>query len=67
MVNGIGAEPPRTLVVGCEPANRLGADADQFVAELSEPVRAMLPEAERLVESLLGELVTTNDTEVEGR
>jgi hydrogenase maturation protease len=67
MVNGIGAEPPRTLVVGCEPANRLGADSDQFVAELSEPVRAMLPEAERLVESLLGELVTTNETEVEGR
>jgi hydrogenase maturation protease len=67
MARGIGAEPPRTLVVGCEPANRLGADADQFVAELSEPVRAMLPEAERLVESLLGELVTTNDTEVERR
>jgi hydrogenase maturation protease len=67
MVHGIGADPPRTLVVGCEPANRLGAEADEFVAELSEPVRAMLPEAERLVESLLDELITTNDMEVKGR
>jgi hydrogenase maturation protease len=64
MVHGIGAEPPRTLVVGCEPANHLGADAEEFVVELSEPVRAALVEAERLVESLLDELVTTGETEV---
>jgi hydrogenase maturation protease len=64
MVQGIGAEPPRTLVVGCEPANCLGADAEEFVVELSEPVRAALVEAERLVESLLDELVTTGETEV---
>jgi hydrogenase maturation protease len=67
MVHGIGGEPPRTLVVGCEPANRLDADAEEFVAELSEPVRTVLPEAERLVESLLDELVTTDDTEVKAR
>jgi hydrogenase maturation protease len=66
LVHGIGGEPPRTLVVGCEPANRLGADAEEFVAELSEPVRAVLSDAERLVESLLDELVTTDDMEVRG-
>jgi hydrogenase maturation protease len=67
MVQGIGGRPPRTLVVGCEPANRLGADVEEFVVELSEPVRAALPEAERLVESLLDELVRKDDTEVKGR
>jgi hydrogenase maturation protease len=67
MVQGIGGSPPRTLVVGCEPANRLGADVEEFVVELSEPVRAALSEAELLVESLLDELVTTDDTEVKER
>jgi hydrogenase maturation protease len=66
LVHGIGAEPPRTLVVGCEPANCLGADTEEFVVELAEPVRAALSEAERLVESLLDELVTTEETEVRG-
>jgi len=64
MVHGIGGSPPRTLVVGCEPANRLDADAEELVVELTEPVRAALTEAERLVESLLDELLTTNETEV---
>jgi hydrogenase maturation protease len=65
MVQGLGGAPPRTLVVGCEPANRLSADVEEFVVELSEPVRAALHEAERLVESLLDEIVTTDRTEVE--
>jgi hydrogenase maturation protease len=64
MVQGIGGNPPRTLVVGCEPANRLSADVEEFTVELSEPVRAALSEAERLVESLLDDLVTTDDAEV---
>jgi hydrogenase maturation protease len=63
MVQGLGADPPRTLVVGCEPANRLSADAEEFVVELSEPVRAALGVAERLVEELLEELVTVNKEE----
>jgi hydrogenase maturation protease len=66
MVQGIGAKPPRTLVVGCEPANRLSADVEEFVVELSEPVRAALSEAERLVESLLEELVKNDNREVNG-
>jgi hydrogenase maturation protease len=65
MVQGLGGAPPRTLVVGCEPANRLSADVEEFVVELSEPVRAALDEAELLVESLLEEIVTTDRTEVE--
>ena len=32
-------------------------DEDEIVAELTEPVRAALDEAERLVESLLEELI----------
>jgi hydrogenase maturation protease len=65
LVAAIGAPPPRTLVVGCEPANRLSADVEEFVVELSEPVRAALDEAERLVASLLEELGAT-DREVQG-
>jgi hydrogenase maturation protease len=64
MVRGIGAKPPRTLVVGCEPANQLSADVEEFVVDLSEPVRAALDEAERLVKSLLVELREEEKTEV---
>jgi hydrogenase maturation protease len=67
MVQGIGAKPPQTFVVGCEPANQLSADVEEFVVELSEPVRAALDEAERLVESLLEELRDKDKTEVKGR
>jgi hydrogenase maturation protease len=47
---------PRTLVVGCEPAVRMDPETDEIVAVLSEPVRAALDEAIRLVESLLTDL-----------
>jgi hydrogenase maturation protease len=67
MVQGIGAKPPQTLVVGCEPANQLSADVEEFVVELSEPVRASLDNAERLVETLLEELLDKDNTEVKGR
>jgi hydrogenase maturation protease len=67
LVHGIGASPPRTIVVGCEPANQLDADVEEFVVELSEPVQAALGEAERLVESLLHELRDREETEVMGR
>jgi hydrogenase maturation protease len=49
----LGAAPPRTLVLGCEPLTRMTGDEDEIVAELSEPVRAALDEAERLVEELI--------------
>jgi hydrogenase maturation protease len=67
LVQGIGGTPPRTLVVGCEPANRLSPDVQEFVVDLSEPMRASLDEAERLVESLLEELRDEEKTEVRER
>jgi hydrogenase maturation protease len=67
MVGAFGGRPPRTLVVGCEPSVRLGDDDETVVAELSEPVRAALDEAERIVESLLEELTAIDPEEVEGK
>ena len=57
LARAMGGSPPRTLVVGCEPQTHMSADAEEIVAALSEPVRAALDEAERLVESLLAELI----------
>jgi hydrogenase maturation protease len=64
MVQALGGAPPRTLVVGCEPHSHPRPEDEEIVAELSEPVRAALDEAVRLVESLLDELVTSEGTEV---
>jgi len=50
LARALGGTPPRTLVLGCEPQT---ADA---AGVLSEPVRAALDEAERMVASLLDEL-----------
>jgi hydrogenase maturation protease len=52
----LGAPLPRVLVVGCEPGTRMTGEEDEVVAELSEPVRAAVGEAVRMVESLIGEL-----------
>lgn len=52
----LGARPTRTLVVGCEPKVILGGeDYDDMLMELSEPVRAAVEEAAKLVESLVKE------------
>jgi len=51
----MGTTPPRTLVVGCEPA---GAEE---VATLTEPVRAALDGAVRLVESVLADLINEQE------
>jgi hydrogenase maturation protease len=55
----LGGPLPRTLVLGCEPGP---VDEDELVAELSEPVRAALDEAERLFASLLDELENREET-----
>ena len=48
LVRRLGAQPRRTLVVACEPADlALGMD-------LSAPVRAAVPEAARLIGSIVG-------------
>ncbi len=52
----LGARPTRTLVVGCEPQVVVsGEDYDDMLMELSEPVRAAVEEAVKLVESLVEE------------
>jgi hydrogenase maturation protease len=47
---------PRTFVVGCEPQTRMTGDEGEIVARLSEPIRAALDPAVKLVESLLDEI-----------
>jgi hypothetical protein len=56
----LGSPLPRVLVVGCEPANRITED-DELAADLSEPVRAALGEAVRMVESLVDELTSQEE------
>jgi hydrogenase maturation protease len=52
----LGAKPTRTLVVGCEPQVVVSEeDYDDMLMELSEPVRAAVEEAAKLVESLVKE------------
>ena len=53
----LGSRPTRTLVVGCEPQVVLSGEAyDDMLMELSEPVRAAVEEAVKLVESLVEEI-----------
>jgi len=60
----IGAEVPRTLVVGCEPQNIPGRGGthpyDDILMELSKPVQAAVEEAANLVKSLVKEMAETN-------
>ena len=62
MVSALGGSPPRTLVVGCEPQTRMRGDEEEVVAQLSEPVRAALDPAVRLVESLLADICEKQPT-----
>jgi hydrogenase maturation protease len=62
LARALGARPARTLVVGCEPqvipGRRGGSQThpyDDMLMELSEPVRAAVEEAAKLVESLVTE------------
>ena len=58
----LGAEPARTLVVGCEPQVVLsGEDYDEMLMELSEPVRAAVEEAVKMVVSLVEEIGEEGD------
>jgi hydrogenase maturation protease len=56
LVRAFGGVPPRTFVVGCEPQTGMTGDEDEIVAQLSEPVRAALDPAVRLVESLVTDI-----------
>ena len=53
----LGAEIPRTLVVGCEPQVVLsGEQYDDMLMELSAPIEAAVEEAVKLVQSLVEEI-----------
>src|ERR687889_817905 len=66
LARALGARPTRTLVVGCEPQVIPGhgngfqnhPHYDEMLMELSEPVRAAVEEAAKLVESLVAEVGT---------
>jgi hydrogenase maturation protease len=60
----LGGVLPRTLVVVCAPQAVMTGEEEDVVAELSEPVQAALDPAVELVESLLLELTSTEETEV---
>jgi hydrogenase maturation protease len=52
----VGDVPERVLVVGCEPAVRMTGDEEDIVGELSEPVRAAVPVAAEMVETLVKDI-----------
>jgi hydrogenase maturation protease len=64
LVKALGSEPPRTLVVGCEPSTIMSLDDVELVADLSEPVRLALDSGVQVVASLLAELATEHPQEV---
>jgi hypothetical protein len=57
---------PRVLVVGCEPAVVMTGEEEDVVADLSEPVRASLEEAVRLLGSLLDDIRSEHSNERTG-
>jgi hydrogenase maturation protease len=61
LAHALGAEMPRTLVVGCEPQNIPGTHSyDDMLMELSEPVQAAVEEAATLIETLVQEMCQAN-------
>ena len=62
LARALGARPTRILVVGCEPQVVVsGEDYEDMLMELSEPVRAAVEEAAKLVESLVEEISEEGD------
>jgi hydrogenase maturation protease len=62
LARALGARPTRTLVVGCEPQVVVsGEDYEEMLMELSEPVRAAVEEAVRLIEALVEEISEEGD------
>ncbi|MCW3046072.1 MAG: hydrogenase maturation protease [Solirubrobacterales bacterium] len=64
LARALGGSIPRTLVVGCEPANVMTGDEEEIAAELSDPVEGALDAAVDLVESLLDDLTAPHTSEV---
>jgi hydrogenase maturation protease len=57
LAKAMGGTPARMLVLGCEPQSVPDPGSDDIVASLTEPVRLALDEAERMVGTLLDELL----------
>lgn len=56
----LGARPTYTLIVGCEPATIItGEDYTDMQMGLSEPVQAAALEAVKMIDSLVGQLLTS--------
>ena len=49
----LGAKPIHTLLVGCEPSPMSDSDYTEMQMGLSEPVQAAVPEAVRMIDSLV--------------
>jgi hydrogenase maturation protease len=64
LVRALGGTPPPTYVVGCEPRTQSTGEEGIAAAVLSEPVRAALDEAVRLVEALVADLIETQPEEL---
>ena len=56
VARAFGGVPPRTYVIGCEPETRITPEDEELVVSLSEPVRAALDPAIRLLKSLLEDI-----------
>jgi len=54
LIKSLGERPTKLYLLGCEPANW---DSNESRLGLSEPVRAAVPKAIEMIESLLGELL----------
>jgi hydrogenase maturation protease len=57
LARALGSRVERVLVVGCEPQPPVSVD--EFRTEMSEPVRAAVDEAVRLIESLVTRILAT--------
>ncbi len=58
----LGARPIRTLLVGCEPATPPGvAGYDDMQMGLSAPVQTAVDEAVKMIDALVGQLVSGDD------
>jgi hydrogenase maturation protease len=64
LARSLGGPLPRTLVLACAPQTVLSGDEPELLAELSPPVQAALEPAVGMLQSLLLELTSTEETEV---
>ena len=61
----LGSLPARVLVLGCEPETGASLDDDEVVMGLSPAVAAAIDEAVRLAESVLEELLTPDESQLQ--